>query len=133
MVERRVCSFCGAEIEPGTGKLYVKKDGTVLAFDSNKCYKNMIDLGRVPRVTGWTRAYKREKGTRLKGMALEEPKIPKPGPEPVGLLEGKEPQELQTPQKPAKETEAKEAKALKEEKPKAAKAKKAKKEEPKKE
>jgi len=61
MVERRVCSFCGAEMEPGTGKLYVKKDGTVLSFDNNKCYKNMIELGRIPRRTTWTRAAKREK------------------------------------------------------------------------
>jgi large subunit ribosomal protein L24e len=122
MVERRVCSFCGAEIEPGTGKLYVKKDGTVLAFDSNKCYKNMIDLGRVPRVTGWTRAYKREKSTRLKGMAVEEPSASKSIEEPMEEA----PTQL-APQEPAKE--AKEAEAPKEEKPKATKAKKAKKEE----
>ena len=51
MVERRVCSFCGAEMEPGTGKLFVKKDGTVLTFDTNKCYKNMVELGRIPRRT----------------------------------------------------------------------------------
>jgi large subunit ribosomal protein L24e len=38
-------------MEPGTGKLFVKKDGTVLSFDTNKCYKNMIELGRVPRRT----------------------------------------------------------------------------------
>ena len=24
MVERRTCSFCGNEIEPGTGKIYAK-------------------------------------------------------------------------------------------------------------
>jgi len=29
MVERRTCSFCGNEIEPGTGKIFAKKDGTV--------------------------------------------------------------------------------------------------------
>ena len=45
----RKCSFCGASIEPGTGKMYVKKDGTILFFDANKCYKNMIELKRVPR------------------------------------------------------------------------------------
>ena len=28
MVERRKCSFCGNEIEPGTGKIYAKKDGS---------------------------------------------------------------------------------------------------------
>ena len=40
------CSFCGAPIEPGTGKMFVKKDGTILFFDTNKCYKNMIELKR---------------------------------------------------------------------------------------
>ena len=48
-------------MEPGTGKLFVKRDGTVLSFDSNKCYKNMIELGRIPRTTSWTRAAAREK------------------------------------------------------------------------
>jgi len=37
MVERRKCSFCGDEIEPGTGKIYAKKDGTVLYFCKLKC------------------------------------------------------------------------------------------------
>ncbi|MBI0584472.1 MAG: 50S ribosomal protein L24e [Methanomassiliicoccus sp.] len=69
MVERRVCSFCGAEMEPGTGKLFVKRDGTVLTFDTNKCYKNMIELGRVPRRTTWTRAAKREKEIALAAAA----------------------------------------------------------------
>ena len=50
----RKCSFCGASIEPGTGKMYVKKDGTILFFDTNKCYKNMIELKRVARTTEWT-------------------------------------------------------------------------------
>ena len=40
MVEMRKCSFCGSEIEPGTGKIYAKKDGTVLNFCKNKCQKN---------------------------------------------------------------------------------------------
>lgn len=48
------CSFCGADIEQGTGKMYVKIDGRVLNFCSSKCEKNMIDLGRKPRKTKWT-------------------------------------------------------------------------------
>ena len=67
MVELKVCSFCGKEIEPGTGKMYVKKDGTVFLFCTNKCSKNMIDMGRVPRRTTWTRAYAREKDVRMAG------------------------------------------------------------------
>jgi len=57
MVERRNCSFCGNEIEPGTGKIYVKKDGTVLYFCKNKCQKNMLDLNRIPRWEKWTKHY----------------------------------------------------------------------------
>lgn len=59
-------------MEPGTGKLFVKKDGTVLSFDTNKCYKNMIELGRVPRRTTWTRAAKREKEIALAAAAPKE-------------------------------------------------------------
>jgi large subunit ribosomal protein L24e len=65
MVELRVCSFCGNEIEPGTGTMYVKKDGTVFLFCTNKCSKNMIDMSRVPRTITWTRAYAREKEVRM--------------------------------------------------------------------
>ncbi len=65
----RKCSFCGAPIEPGTGKMYVKKDGTILFFDANKCYKNMIELKRVARTTAWTEKAHIEKEARLKAMA----------------------------------------------------------------
>ena len=41
MVERRICSFSGEEIEPGTGVMYVKRDGTVLWFKDSKARKNM--------------------------------------------------------------------------------------------
>jgi len=60
MVERRSCSFCGNEIEPGTGKMYVKKDGTVLYFCKNKCQKNMLDLRRIPRNVRWTKQFSTE-------------------------------------------------------------------------
>ena len=71
MVEMKVCSFCGREIEPGTGSMYVKKDGSVMLFCTNKCSKNMIDMGRVPRKITWTRAYAREKDVRMKGPETE--------------------------------------------------------------
>lgn len=64
MVERRVCSFCGNEIEPGTGKMYIKIDGTIYNFCKNKCQKNMIELKRVPRRTSWTQQYMREKAAK---------------------------------------------------------------------
>lgn len=71
MVERRVCTFCGDEIEPGTGRMYIKKDGVVYNFCSSKCFKNLVVLGRVPRRTTWTRYYEREKQVRMKGTQEE--------------------------------------------------------------
>ncbi len=54
------CSFCGRKIEIGTGKMYVKTDGTIYYFCSSKCEKNMIKLKRQPRKLKWTLKY--EKG-----------------------------------------------------------------------
>ena len=76
MVEKRNCSFCGQAIEPGTGKLYIKKDGTVFNFCSNKCKKNTIDLGRVARRTRWTTRY-----GELKATALGKTAVPEEAPE----------------------------------------------------
>lgn len=59
MPARRSCSFCGNEIEPGTGKMFIKKDGTVFLFCSSKCHANLLKLGRVPRWTPWTQAFRR--------------------------------------------------------------------------
>ena len=72
MAEIRKCSFCYREIEPGTGKMFVKKDGTVLNFCTNKCYKNMIELKRVPRTTEWTEKAATEKAARLKAAEKKE-------------------------------------------------------------
>jgi len=74
MVERRVCSFCGNEIEPGTGKMYVKIDGTIYNFCKNKCHKNLIDLHRIPRRTGWTQPHMREKSSQMAGKGKKAPK-----------------------------------------------------------
>jgi large subunit ribosomal protein L24e len=66
MAEIRKCSFCYRDIELGTGKMYVKRDGTVLNFCTNKCYKNMIELKRVPRTTEWTAKAASEKAIRIR-------------------------------------------------------------------
>lgn len=60
MVTRRKCTFCGVEIEPGTGKMYIKKDGTIFHFCSSKCEKNQVKLKRVPRRVEWTERYVKE-------------------------------------------------------------------------
>ncbi len=54
------CSFCGAEIEPGTGIMLVKNDGKILYFCSSKCLKN-YRLGRNPRKVNWVRKQRKEK------------------------------------------------------------------------
>ena len=47
------CSFCGREIKPGYGSIYVKNDGTILYFCSSKCRKNMLKLKRNPKKVKW--------------------------------------------------------------------------------
>lgn len=58
-MESRSCSFCGDTIEPGTGMMYVKRDGTVYQFCSSKCRKNTLVLNRVPRRVRWSKHFKR--------------------------------------------------------------------------
>jgi large subunit ribosomal protein L24e len=48
------CTFCGTNIAKGTGKLFVKKDGRVLHFCTQKCETNMLVLHRRPRSVRWT-------------------------------------------------------------------------------
>ena len=57
--EQLKCSFCGNEIEEGTGKIYVKADGRILNFDNQKCEKNMLKLNRKPRNIKWTKFYEK--------------------------------------------------------------------------
>ena len=47
------CSFCNSEMEPGTGKLYIRKQGKQFFFCSSKCEKNMIKLKRNPKKIKW--------------------------------------------------------------------------------
>lgn len=50
------CTFCGTAIEAGTGKMYIKRDGSVFHFCSAKCQRNQVELGRVNRHVKWTGA-----------------------------------------------------------------------------
>ena len=61
MVERKNCSLCGEAIEPGTGKLFVRKDGSIFYFCSSKC-ENNFRLGRAPRRVLWTKAARKARG-----------------------------------------------------------------------
>lgn len=73
MPERRICSFCGNDVEPGTGALYVKRDGTTSYFCRSKCRKNMVDLGRTPRLTKWTTI--RRRGGRMEETTSSTAKV----------------------------------------------------------
>ncbi len=71
MVEKRTCDYTGEEIEPGTGIMYVRNDGTVLHFVDSKAEKN-YKLGREPRDLEWTEAGRAGKGTAQAETPAEE-------------------------------------------------------------
>ncbi len=48
------CTFCGKNIEKGTGKLFVFKTGKTNWFCSLKCEKNALKLKRKPSKFKWT-------------------------------------------------------------------------------
>ena len=58
MPERRVCSFSGDEIEPGTGLMFVKK---MVPLCGSKIVRqeNSVKLKRNPRKVKWTRHFVR--------------------------------------------------------------------------
>jgi large subunit ribosomal protein L24e len=60
MPQTRECDYCGADIEPGTGTMFVRTDGTTIHYCSAKCEKN-ADLGREPRDLEWTKSGRAEK------------------------------------------------------------------------
>ncbi|WP_342811749.1 50S ribosomal protein L24e [Candidatus Hadarchaeum sp.] len=53
----RKCSFCGGRVEPGSGLMFVKRDGSILFFCSSKCRRN-FSLGRKPAHLKWTQRSK---------------------------------------------------------------------------
>jgi len=55
------CSFCGKQIIPGTGKIFVLNIGKILYFCSNKCEKNMLKLKRKSSKLKWTKFYEKGK------------------------------------------------------------------------
>lgn len=48
------CSFCGSEIDQGTGLMHIKNDGTILRFCTSKCRENMLKLKRLSRHQKWS-------------------------------------------------------------------------------
>ncbi len=69
MVLKRQCSFCAGEIEPGTGTMFVKRDGTVFHFCNSSCRKQQLHLGRVGHRLKWTRAHTLKRAAEASGPA----------------------------------------------------------------
>ncbi len=53
------CTFCGKEVEAGTGTIYIKDDAKMFNFCSMKCRKNQLKLKRNPVHTTWTERFKK--------------------------------------------------------------------------
>lgn len=53
------CSYCQKAIEPGTGKIFVRKDGKAHDLCSSKCERNWLHLGRKPLQLKWTESYRK--------------------------------------------------------------------------
>jgi large subunit ribosomal protein L24e len=60
MPKSHTCSLCGNGIPVGTGSMFVKNDGAIFWFCSNKCKKNKMKLGRDPRKLKWTANYRKD-------------------------------------------------------------------------
>lgn len=72
----KICSFCGNPIEPGTGKMYIKKDGTIYHFCSRRCQKSLLEFGRNPRKLKWTAVYAKGEVRKEKKMKVKKIAIP---------------------------------------------------------
>ena len=98
MVVKRQCSFCAREIEPGTGMMFVKRDGTVYHFCTSSCRKQQLHLHRVGHHFKWTRAHELKRAAdrsaqkapaappaakAAKGRGARRPEAPKAGEAPV--------------------------------------------------
>ncbi len=52
MPRNRECDYCGTDIEPGTGTMFVRSNGSTIHYCSSKCEKN-ANLGRESRDLEW--------------------------------------------------------------------------------
>lgn len=73
-MEQRVCSFCGQPVEPGSGTMFIKKDGSVYYFDRRRCEVSLLKFGRMPRKFKWTKHYPRG-GAAAAAAALEAQRV----------------------------------------------------------
>lgn len=54
------CSFCGAKVPEGRGKIFVKTTGQAFQFCNSKCQKNW-NKGREGKHTKWTQRAREER------------------------------------------------------------------------
>ena len=124
MVVKRQCSFCASEIEPGTGMMFVKRDGTVFHFCTSSCRKQQLHLHRVGHRFKWTRAHELKRAADRSSAARAAPaaaappakpraRTPAPAPAPDAPAKSDSPPPAApapaeaTPAKPAKKPRAK--------------------------
>lgn len=67
------CSFCGTEITPGTGIMYVRNDAKIFNFCSSKCRKNELDLGRKALRVRWAQHSETTAPAKEKNTAKNKP------------------------------------------------------------
>ena len=58
----RNCDFSGEPIEPGTGIMFIKRNGETLWFKNSKSMINALKLKRINRNVRWTQAFKEHRG-----------------------------------------------------------------------
>lgn len=56
------CTFCGRDLEKGTGKMFIYNSGKIDYFCSRTCEKQLHKLKRTPLQVRWTAHYRREHG-----------------------------------------------------------------------
>ncbi len=114
MVKKFTCTFCGTDVEPGTGSIYVKNDGSLFYLCSSKCRRNQTLLKRTARRLKWTEVY--EERTRRRAQAARKRKKakakakPKPKPKPKPKTPAKKEAKSAPPKKAAKPKAKKPAK-----------------------
>lgn len=74
MVKKYTCSFCGTDIEPGTGSIYVKNDGSLFYLCSSKCRRSQTSLKRTARRLKWTEVYEERLRRRAQSAKKKKPK-----------------------------------------------------------
>ena len=57
MVKIRTCSYCGEQIPPGEGMMYIRANGEVYQFCTKKCRKYQVKLKKHARKVRWTKYY----------------------------------------------------------------------------